>query len=370
MARKFLYFIAFCIVLFIAGRLALQFYPEELTRLAFVPGGKFEPQPALAKGRYDDNALWIARPGLTGDPAHWTPKGAMGNDSTVSAAVFFVHPTSYLAKAHWNGPLDDAESRQRASLFVRGLASPFATASQLWVPRYRQAAFGAFLVDQPEKIQALDLAYGDVLQAFDTFAAQVPEGTPIVLAGHSQGAFHLRRLLAERIAGSPLQSRIAAAYLVGWPISLDHDLPKMGLPACTSASQAGCVMSWLSYGEPGRPDMMVRAYERMKGLDGSALKGTAFLCSNPLAGMQGGTVTATANKGTLVPDAKLENGEIKPGYVGATCRKDGILSLGAEPEMGPYVLPGNNYHVYDIPLFWVNLRQDFARRVAAWQSPR
>ena len=24
--------------------------------------------------------------------------------------------------------------------------------------------------------------------------------------------------------------------------------------------------------------------------------------------------------------------------------------------MGPYVLPGNNYHVYDYPLFWANVR--------------
>jgi hypothetical protein len=27
-------------------------------------------------------------------------------------------------------------------------------------------------------------------------------------------------------------------------------------------------------------------------------------------------------------------------------------------DMGPYVLPGNNYHVYDYPLFWANVRAD------------
>jgi hypothetical protein len=36
--------------------------------------------------------------------------------------------------------------------------------------------------------------------------------------------------------------------------------------------------------------------------------------------------------------------------------------------MGPYVLPGNNYHVYDIPLFWENLRQDVARRMRTWAT--
>ena len=40
--------------------------------------------------------------------------------------------------------------------------------------------------------------------------------------------------------------------------------------------------------------------------------------------------------------------------------------LGGEPQLGPYVLPGNNYHVYDYPLFWANLRADAERRVAAF----
>jgi hypothetical protein len=38
--------------------------------------------------------------------------------------------------------------------------------------------------------------------------------------------------------------------------------------------------------------------------------------------------------------------------------------------MGPFVAPGNNYHVYDIPLFWANIRADFARRVGAWHGIR
>jgi putative Holliday junction resolvase len=43
-----------------------------------------------------------------------------------------------------------------------------------------------------------------------------------------------------------------------------------------------------------------------------------------------------------------------------------LLLIGDPPQMGPYGLPGNNYHVYDVPLFWTNVRQDCLRRVAAW----
>ena len=48
----------------------------------------------------------------------------------------------------------------------------------------------------------------------------------------------------------------------------------------------------------------------------------------------------------------------------------GILLIGDPPELGPYVLPGNNYHVYDIPLFWRNVEQDVAQRVTAWTASR
>ena len=36
------------------------------------------------------------------------------------------------------------------------------------------------------------------------------------------------------------------------------------------------------------------------------------------------------------------------------------------PPLGPYVLPGNNYHVYDYALFWSAIRKDAERRLAAW----
>jgi hypothetical protein len=54
--------------------------------------------------------------------------------------------------------------------------------------------------------------------------------------------------------------------------------------------------------------------------------------------------------------------------VPARCDTRGLLLIGDPPDLGPYVLPGNNYHVYDIPLFWANLRQDVGRRVGAWTA--
>lgn len=371
MARKFLYFVAAIVTLVIAGAFALRIWADELTALALVPTSQFEAPPPLAANVYQDPAMWISRPGLGAkDPARWLPTGAPTDTPALPAAVFFIHPTSYLEKSHWNAPLDDAKSRGYAEAMTRAEASPFNASVDLWAPRYRQAAFGAFLTDAPDARQALDLAYSDVLQAFDYFVASVDKDRPIVLAGHSQGALHLKRLLADRAAGKPLAARIAAAYIVGWPVSLEHDLPATSLPACATPDQAGCIASWLSYAEPADPATMIEAYARAPALDGKLPGGSPFLCSNPLTGGTGGSAPASANLGTLVPDAKLESGVLTKALASASCAADGTLRIGPAPELGPFVLPGNNYHVYDIPLFWANLRADVARRVAAWKPAR
>ena len=52
----------------------------------------------------------------------------------------------------------------------------------------------------------------------------------------------------------------------------------------------------------------------------------------------------------------------------ARCDERGLLLIGEPPEVGSAVLPGNNYHVYDIPLFWQNVKQDVGRRVEAWAA--
>ena len=367
MVRKFLYFVVVCIVVALAGVLALRYFARDLTELAFVPRVQFEAQNPLANNAYDEPAMWFSRPGLgAGDPARWAPQGLVADGDRLNAAVFFIHPTSYLARDHWNAPLDDSDSQERAKLFIRGLASPFNASVEVWAPRYRQAAFGALISDKLEAHQAIDAAYTDVAQAFTYFVASVPADRPIVLAAHSQGSLHLIRLLKEKIAGTPLQRRIAAVYAVGWPISVAHDLPALGLPACATAGQAGCIMSWSSFAEPADPEQLRAVYAGSTGFDGQLRGDSTILCTDPLTGGSGGAAPASANLGTLVPDAGLSIGTLEPALVPARC-EGGLLLIGPPPKLGPYVLPGNNYHVYDIPLFWANVRADVKTRVLAWK---
>jgi hypothetical protein len=385
MARKFLYIVAFVVFLVIAGAFALNIWSKQATEFAFVPRGKFVAQPPLDANAYADPAMWYSRPGLgRNDPARYQPgtSGEPGTPAPLASpalphgryAVFFVHPTSFISPAispdaPWNAPLGNAEAETRARLFVRGMASPFDDAQEIWAPKYRQAVFGAFLTDKPEAQQALDLAYRDVAQAFDFFVATVPKDEPIVLAGHSQGALLVLRLLREKVLDTPLQKRVAMVYPIGWPISVAHDLPALGLPACATPTQAGCIATWSSFAEPADPSLLFERFRATPGFDGSARGEGPIVCVNPLTGTLNGAAPANANLGMLIASSDFSSGELVAGSVPARCdQKSGLLLIGDPPAMpGGGVLPGNNYHVYDIPLFWANLKADVARRMAAWK---
>lgn len=369
MARKFLYVIAGLIVLTIAGAFVIRIYQDELTAMAFVPDTEFVKQDALAKNKYEEPGMWYSIAGKReSNPTLWQPDGAQDINPRGPAAIFFVHPTSYISKDSWNAPLENAEVTERTKIFLRGLASPFASAGEIWAPKYRQATVGAFLTKEPAGQKALDAAYEDVLQSFDRFIEQQQGDRPIILAGHSQGSRHLTYLLRDRVAGKPLAKRIVAAYVVGWPISITSDLDTLGLPACSGPDEAGCIMSWQSFAEPADYKLIIDYFGITEGFNGMSRKDTNIVCTNPLNG--GGLPNAQAeeNLGTLKANAELSSGELIVGQVPARCDERGFLLIGDPVDMGAYVLPGNNYHVYDYPLFWANVRQDALRRTRAFLS--
>jgi hypothetical protein len=60
-----------------------------------------------------------------------------------------------------------------------------------------------------------------------------------------------------------------------------------------------------------------------------------------------------------------------PRAVGARCDARGLLLISPTPgKIGPYVLPGGNFHVYDYGLFWANARADAEARLSAYGAAR
>ncbi len=375
LARRFLWLIVAAVLLVLAAAFAYRLFGPQLLKVALVPGGTFADSRVAPPPDYAMLDGWDANPGLATDPTRWMPPGgatgagtgagiATGAGKEAGAAprvaVFFVAPTAFFGRDRWTMPFDDAATNARRALYLRNMATVFTGVGPVWAPRYREATFGAFLTTQPDAARALDLAYADVERAFAAFVAAVPPGTPIVLAGHSQGSRHLLRLVAGHVAGTPLAKRVVAVYAVGWPVAA-ADLAAMDLPACATAAATRCVLSWRSYAEPAE----VTDFRTADPV--ATRRGGALVCTNPLTGTPTtATVPASANRGALTPGKDDAGGTLVAGGVGATCRET-YLSIGAPPAgFDRYVLPGNNYHVYDYNLFWANVRADVERRVAAF----
>ena len=329
------------------------------------PKGHFEAARAGGAPDYANASAWVARPGMPDDPALWLPD-ALSQGTVGDTAVFYVHPTTYLLNDRWNAPLfPDSETEFRTQLFTESQASAFNGTGDIWAPRYRQAAFGAFLLKGEDAREALDFAYRDVAAAFDEFLKEAGD-RPIILAGHSQGALHLERLLRDRIAGKPIARRVVAAYVVGWPIDTKSDLPALGLPACTSPQQTGCILSWMTFGDPPNAAMMFDAWKKTKGFTGQPRRPEDVLCVNPISGSEGGAARAKDNPGTLIPSADLRSATLAPGRVGGHCHGGLLILDGEVPGLPTPPILGNNYHVYDYALFWGAIRRDAERRFAAW----
>jgi hypothetical protein len=353
----------------VAGAFAIYQWGGSVLLRQATPQGHFEAAKAGGGPDYRQAESWVARPDMADSPVQWTPDNGRLPDpiTRIDAHVFYIHPTTYLERDRWNAPLlPGADTEFRTHLFTQSQASAFGQLASVWAPRYRQAAFGAFLLKSDDAQKALDLAYADVAAAFDEFIKQVPKGAPIILAGHSQGALHLERLLREKIADTPIARRIVAAYVVGWPISTTADLPALGLPACTAPDQTGCILSWMTFGEPANPDLILKDWTNSKSLSGGERRRDDVLCVNPITGTKDAAAPPQDNPGTLIPSADLMSATLEPGRVGARCDKGLLIVSGDMPPLGPFALPGNNYHVYDYALFWGAIRRDAERRLAAW----
>jgi hypothetical protein len=364
-ARRFLAIVFVLTLLFVAGAVAIFLWGGNVLLKQATPQGHFEAADAGAKPDYARPESWVARPEIPNNPATWLPDGiAAGKGET---AIFYIHPTTYLSRDRWNAPLHpDDVTEFRTRLFVQSQASAFSGAGEVWAPRYRQAAYGAFLLKGDDAQRALDLAFADVVQAFGEFLSNVRYDRPIILAGHSQGALLLSRLLGRKDFG--LAGRTVAAYVVGWPISESADLPALAMPACNKPDQTACILSWMTFGEPANSKLILDGWMSTPGLTGGERRGDDLLCVNPMTGTRGGSALPKDNPGTLVPSADLRSATLLAGTVGAACDKGLLMLNGDVPALGPYVLPGKNYHVYDYALFWGAIRRDAQRRAAAWRT--
>lgn len=306
---------------------------------------------------YAAAASWAARPGAEGLAAA-VPPNATPAATRPAVDVFFVHPTTYRSKTRWNPAVDDAETNDwTGRSVVARQASAFNGCCRIFAPRYRQASLRAFSAMAGDGGKAYDLAYGDVLRAFDYYLAHDNHGRPFILAGHSQGALHVFGLLRDRIDGTPLGQRMVAAYILGFGISEgDFGTTFHTVKPCTTPAQVRCVIGWNSFLDGSdTAGYITRSQARFVAAYGDR-PGKALLCFNPLAGAAFGALPA-GDTGVLP--------SLRAGAVTAHC-EGGVLLVSPDMALSLTPLPGGNMHYHDIALFYADIRADAARRAQAF----
>lgn len=204
----------------------------------------FKPADQPAAPDYSKEESWCALP-FRKDRADEIPKRETWiNDSLKEVDVFYIHPTLYAKGDTWNASLENEKVNGKVeNLAVRFQATPFNRVGRIYAPRYRQAILDVFYHKSADGDSALSFAYQDVKRAFEYYLKNYNNGRPIIIASHSQGTLHARRLVKEFFDNKPLQKQLVAAYLVGYTV---EEGTYTAIPMCKDSLGTGCYISWMS----------------------------------------------------------------------------------------------------------------------------
>lgn len=205
----------------------------------------FDAESKYPAPDYSQEQCWSALP-FRNDAADQIPRGeTYVNDSLKTVDVFYIHPTVYGKGMHWNASVSDKKVNRKVDKKpVRYQATVFNESCRVFAPRYRQAIVDVFYNESADGQKALDLAYEDVKAAFEYYLKHYNNGRPIIIASHSQGTCHSRRLLKEYFDGKPLNKQLVVAYAIGYTIT---ESMYSELKSCKSATETGCYITWMSY---------------------------------------------------------------------------------------------------------------------------
>jgi len=326
---------------------------------------------------YSRDESWLARPGLA-SPANEVPRGSGFSNlqAFAHADLFYVHPTTSLGGKPGNATIDDPQVDVISKKMVQAQATPFNAVARIFAPRYRQLTLPTYQLDLDAQQAPNNRAYADVRRAFEYYLAHDNGGRPFFLLGHSQGSNHVQRLLSEVVQGTALEKRLIAAYIPGQPLPrtvFDKDLT--GIPPCRRPEQTGCAAVWGVFGE-GVDETMLADWGDNPWWDAArgrwvATPGVPLVNINPVSWDVAEPVTPAARHRGGVPFgvAGTDFTRPRPQLVGA--RDDGRYTF-VSPLLTPDlfddggIFGGANYHVFDISLFWLDLRENARLRLNAF----
>jgi hypothetical protein len=302
------------------------------------------------KPDYTDLQYWAAHP-WKWDPSDSVPAPLRGQWRDSSVDVFFLHPTTYTSlkkKKGQNAVIDDAYLNAKTDYTtILYQVSAFNQQCRVFAPRYRQAHIQTFFMTDKEKAaEAFSLAYEDLKAAFEYYLQHWNNGRPIIIASHSQGSLLAERLLKEFFEGKPLQQKLVVAYVIGWPVPKEYFTE---MKICSDSLQTGCICSWRTFRKNYVPIWLRKE------------KGNSYV-TNPLSWTTDDSfVSRNYNTGSVLKNFNKIHLHTTDAQIG-----NGLLYTRKPKFPGSFLFVTKNYHVGDINLFYVNLRENISRRIAMY----
>lgn len=367
--------------------------------------GQVSASGAPLPNDYTQEAAWLCRPGRQDACAIDHTATIVAADGTLSRETwradpkasidcFYVYPTvSTDPGVTSDMSPDPAEQNVVAQQFARlaSVCRPFA-------PLYRQVTL-AGLRQRLGGDTGLGrgLAYDDVRDAWRDYLARDNQGRGVALIGHSQGAYILIELIKQEIEGKAAQARLVSAILLGTTVAVPAGKDVGGtfssVPACRSASQTGCVISFATY-RSTLPPPANALFGRV------TTPGQVALCTNPATftdasgplhgylSATGRTITGTQPPAPWVAGKTIDTPWVSvPGLITARCAHNEHatyleITLHADPadprtddivgDLGPRDRPLANWglHLVDVNLAMGDLERIVGQQARAWNARR
>ncbi|HZB07225.1 MAG TPA: DUF3089 domain-containing protein [Thermoleophilaceae bacterium] len=200
------------------------------------------------------------------------------------ADCFYVYPTVSDQKQPQATKVVDAVLRSIA-LYQ---AARYSRDCRVFAPVYRQVTIQGLFNPSTVTPEMREQGYDDVVEAWRHYLRRHNRGRGVVLMGHSQGTFVLRRLIREEIdPRRAARRRIVSAVLLGGNVTVAKGRDRGGdfrnIRACRSARQLGCVIAFSAFdAEPPPNSLFGRTSEPNR----------EILCTNPAA-LGGGPARTT-----------------------------------------------------------------------------
>ncbi len=336
---------------------------------------------------------WLCRPGLPDNPCapslkttEISPTGQIEGVKRVKPAkhpkvdCFYVYPT--VSDQMGPNATRSVDPEERSIALYQ--AARYSRVCRVFAPMYRQVTVPALLGGAGFTPQTLQIAYSDVLEAWRTYLKKFNHGRGVVLIGHSQGTFHLTKLISEQIdRKSRLRKKLISAILLGGNVEVAKG-KKIGgafkhIRACRSARQTGCVIAFSTFDAPVPADAIF-------GISGDPNRDV--LCTNPAA-LRGGSAKldsifpsepfapgtiiggATLAVGAPTPDVNTPWYELKGGYRGGCSSAGGahvlqISALAGAPTLNPVPDPTWGLHLVDANVALGNLVRVVGKQQGAY----